>query len=138
MKLHLISAENEDDQVDVTPLLDVIFLLVLFFMLTSRFIDEGDKKEETIEVNLPKAEIAREVERDDVHEICIRKNGRIYLDRNAVTMARLQRLLPRDETVKPIVLRCDRSTPYERVVQVKNLLVNAGIETIFEEVSTDE
>ena len=138
MKLHLISAETADDQIDVTPLLDVIFLLVLFFMLTSRFIDEGDKKNQAIEVNLPTAENAREVERDHVHEISIRKNGRIYFDRDFTTMARLQSRLLRDEPEKPYVLRCDRSVPYERVVQVKNALVNAGVKTIFEEVGADE
>ena len=138
MKLRLAQTEPEDDQIDITPMIDCIFLLVLFFMVTSSFIEEA----KVFKIILPKADKPVTVAREDADSISLTVDGE-YFFRDAAAEEQIddltvliERLKQRDDANKdrPVIIRCDARCEYQQFVQVKNALKLAGIETIFEEV----
>ena len=141
MKLRIASAETEEDTLDITPLIDVIFLLVLFFMFTSTFIEEA----KVFQVELPRADHAELIERSDMDAISISADGRLAwgeeeLEGVEELLARLEKEKNEKQDwdrARPVIIRCDRKCEYMKFVQVKNALVTAGVETIFEEVGGD-
>lgn len=133
-----LTLPEEDDDIDLTPLIDCIFLLVLFFMLTSSFIEEA----KAYKIVLPRADKATTVDRAGADAISVTVDGR-YFYRDAkgeeqvenleVLLNRLQSR-PTQTPPRPIILRCDARCEYRQYMRVKNLLKLAGVETVFEEV----
>lgn len=108
---------------DVTPLIDVVFQLMIFFMLTSSFAFQTG-----VEVNLPKA-VTSEV-RQEVHwRVTVSKEGRLYLDERVVTLQELKRTLNRHRE-RPLLLRADQKATLGRVVEVWDLCRSLGISQI--------
>lgn len=128
----------EDEDVDLTPLIDVIFLLVLFFMLTSTFIEEAN----VYEMQLPQgdADQVRKFNRDDVDQLSVTVQGEYYWREgsNEEKLPDLQKLLEklqkREDKNRPIILSCDGRCEFRHVMFAKSALKRAGVETIFEEV----
>lgn len=134
MKLRLPQAEPDDDEIDITPMLDCVFLLLLFFMLTSSFIEEVD----VVKITLPKADHPSKVSRDWTVSVSIAADGKIFYQGKPLDHldALLDKLKDRNARTKSrsVVLRCDARSEYQLYMQVKNVLKLAGVETIFEEV----
>lgn len=138
MKLN-IPAPDEDDEIDMTPMIDCVFLLVLFFMVTSSFIEEA----QGFKVTLPHAAKAVTINRENTDCIHVSQDGRyIYQAAGSkeeeiadlrVLLKKLEKLDP-EKKKKPFIIRCDHRCEYQMFVQAKNVLIRAGIETIFEEV----
>jgi biopolymer transport protein ExbD len=140
MKLRLANAETESDDIDITPLIDVIFLLVLFFMLTTTFIEEA----KVFQIVLPKADTPSIVSRDDTDSVSLTVNDEIYFrsatgDDEKIDNLELLvvKLSEREGSARkrPVIIRCDARCTYQQFVTVKNALKLAGVETIFEEVN---
>lgn len=78
---------HDHAHVEIAPLVDVVFLLLLFFMLTSQLIQEP-----AIKVTLPESKTA-EVRREEIKTISIKKSGEIYFMDKRVDVANLQRAI---------------------------------------------
>jgi biopolymer transport protein ExbD len=139
MKLRLADTEQqEDEDIDITPMIDVVFLLILFFMLTSTFIEES----KVFKIVLPKADKPETITRDDVDSISITVDGEYFfrVGTSEEQLSDLETLLkklqqrPEDQVQRPVIIRCDARCEYSQFMQVKNVLKLAGINTIYEEV----
>ncbi len=113
---------------NLTPLIDIVFLLLVFFMLTAHFVDD-----ESIAIDLPQAEDSAELNNDAALELAITPQGDILLqgERTALTEleAQLQRLLKnRDD--KAIILRGDRNARLEQVVAILDISRRAGADAV--------
>ena len=135
MKIRLAEIE-EEDQIDLTPMIDCIFLLVLFFMVTSTFIEEA----KVFQMVLPRAENPSTVAREDADSISLTIDGKYFLRQGTAKEEEIEdltvlveRLQQRDE-VRPVIIRCDARCEYRQFVEIKNALRQANVETIFEEV----
>jgi biopolymer transport protein ExbD len=134
MRLHLVPDE-EDDAIDFTPMIAVVFLLVFFLMLISSFFEEAPG----YRLSLPVAESSQLISQGDAEGITLTANDEIwYRDAGGETMlnslAELEeRLKRRAEPGRPVILRCDRLCTFEQVTLLKNAVINAGVPTIFEE-----
>ena len=106
----------------LTPLIDVVFLLLIFFLVTSEFEDE----EKRLDIILPSATTAvpmtgkpREIIVD------IDKEGRVFLSGQPTDYEELKRLLKvavaSNPTSQSVVIRADRSTPFQPVVNVMDM-----------------
>ena len=114
-------------ELGVTPLIDIVFLLLIFFMLTSHFlVDEG------LEVRLPQSKTA------EIHEqkgitIFLSKDGGVFLESEAVLMSDLETLLTEifsGGTDRPVTLKADREVALERVVTVMDAARIAGAKSV--------
>lgn len=107
---------------DLTSMIDVVFLLLIFFMLTSVY------AKPVLPLNLPKAETGQVVEEPTV-TISLLQDGTLYLDDQPVTLATLPEALTEKFGIsasREISLRSDQGVPFGRVVRVMDLAKKAG------------
>lgn len=112
---------------DVTPMADMVFLLLIFFMLSSAFLIEPG-----IKLNLPKTKTA-EIQAEQKLIISIKDTGEIFLNDREVTLENLERelrviLLSQKE--KLVIIRADKDTKHGIVIKVLDKAKLAGCEKL--------
>ncbi|MBU0467884.1 MAG: biopolymer transporter ExbD [Candidatus Omnitrophica bacterium] len=117
--------EHGLEQIDIAPLIDVIFQLLVFFMLSSSFTFQSG-----INVKLPKA-VTSDIIKEENLIITITSENIIYLNSKISTLEELNDEL---EKIKgknnPILIKADRRSSVGRIVDVWDLCRNLGIERI--------
>jgi biopolymer transport protein ExbD len=112
-------------QIDIAPLIDMVFQLLIFFMLTSSFVMQPG-----IKVNLPKAVTSEIVKYENI-EVVVSGENVIYLNGKVLTMQELDNLL---KTVakrqQPILIKADRRASLGRVVEIWDMCRDLGIQQI--------
>ena len=112
-------------QIDIAPLVDVIFLLLIFFMLSSSFTFQSG-----INVKLPKA-VTSDILREENLIVTITSENIIYLNNDVITLKELEtRLSQPDTRARPLLIKADRRASVGRIVDVWDLCRNLGIERI--------
>jgi len=114
-------------EINVTPLVDVMLVLLIIFMVTAPMIEQG------VTVDLPKAE-AKTVDAEEKKLVLsIDKKRRIYLGSRFIPFSKLADKLQHNEKLKQegeLFLRADRTLPYGLVVKVMAIAKKAGIEKV--------
>jgi len=112
-------------QIDIAPLIDIIFQLLIFFMLSSSFTFQSG-----INVKLPKA-VTSEVIKEENFIITITSENVLYLNGIVTTTKELEAILKQPESKNKILLiKADRRASVGRIVDVWDLCRNLGIERI--------
>ncbi|WP_051693822.1 ExbD/TolR family protein [Desulfohalovibrio reitneri] len=113
-------------EINLTPLVDVVFVLLIIFMVTAPLMTQG------VEVDLPQTRTVRELPMDSGHLlISVKEDGGIFLDEYEVELGGLEeRLRPLAKEDKSVYLRADRDVPYGRVVQVMGEIKAAGVDRL--------
>ncbi len=112
-------------QIDIAPLIDVIFQLLIFFMLTSSFVMQPG-----IKVNLPKAVTSEVVKMENV-EIIVSGENVTYFNGKVVTLDELKNLAKQvARRNQPILIKADRRASLGRVVEIWDLCRDLGINQI--------
>ena len=112
-------------QIDLAPLIDVIFQLLIFFMLSSSFTFQSG-----INVKLPKA-VTSDIIKDDSYTITITSENVIYLNGKIISMDELRsRVAKTANKDTPIMIKADRRSSMGRIVDVWDLCREHGIEKI--------
>lgn len=115
----------EKGYLDIAPLIDVIFLLLIFFMLTSSFIFQPG-----IKVNLPKA-ITSEIIQMENLILVINKNNEVYVEDRILTDEELRSMLNiARQKAQPILIKADRRASLGKVVRVWDLCRQENIEKV--------
>ena len=137
MKLRL-PTETTDD-LDMTPMIDVVFQLIIFFMVASSFVDEA----KVFKVALPRGEAPQTIAMDEARKITVTADGIVArsgaTDRND-HYAALTDLVADLKTYKQsqdsagkqavVVIEGDRDAKYQRIIQVWNAIKSAGIDQV--------
>lgn len=113
---------------DLTPMVDVVFTLVIFFMVSTTFIS----LESGLPIDLPQAQ-NNEAQSADQPTVTITGEGRIYLAGAEVTETSLVealRPLLTDREDKTVVMRADQSVAYGLPVRVMDLIKQAGADRV--------
>jgi biopolymer transport protein TolR len=113
-------------EINVTPLVDVMLVLLIIFMVTAPMMQEG------ISVDLPKAKGQQITRKPDVKEliISVSRAGKIFVNENEIPEDKLaQHILEEEKKNKStdVYLRADKSVPYGTVVHIMASLRAAGI-----------
>lgn len=117
--------EHGLEQIDIAPLVDVIFQLLIFFMLSSSFTFQSG-----INVKLPKAVTSDVIKVENVI-ITITNENVIYINGRVSTMKELQTELENTKNKdRPILIKSDRRASMGRIVEVWDMCRNLGIEKI--------
>lgn len=113
--------------INVTPLVDVMLVLLIIFMVTAPMMTEG------IEVNLPATTTKALRQQDKPLIVSIDKDGKISLDKIQVDLSFLRQQLqklPDEKKKEPIYLRADQDVPYGLVVKTMAAVKQAGFEKL--------
>ena len=125
--------EHGDDytdmaEINVTPLVDVMLVLLIIFMVTAPLLTQG------LTVALPTAEgKSFELASNNPARIQVTANGAVYLDGTAVGSSNLDLSLGpmlRARRIKRALLEADKAVPYGRVVTVLDIMNRAGVEQL--------
>ncbi|MFZ2620710.1 MAG: protein TolR [Alphaproteobacteria bacterium] len=119
-------------EINITPFVDVMLVLLVIFMITAPMMTQG------VDVSLPQVENAAINEADEPLQITLQSNGEIFLQGKSVL---LEDLAPRLKAItyeKPktmILVRADKNVPYGRVMKIMSHiqlsgLLNVGLVTV--------
>ena len=116
--------EDEITGINVTPLVDIVLVLLIIFMVTANFIVR-----ETVEVDLPRAANGGETVQGLVN-VVIDKDGKLFFDGAEVPEDELQRkvsaAVAKDKDTRAII-SADQSLPYGRVMRLIDVVKGQGI-----------
>jgi biopolymer transport protein ExbD len=123
---------TEEPTVDLTSLIDVVFLLLIFFMVSTTF-----EHQALLRVDLPEASAVEDrVEQPDSLELIIDDQGRMFLNdqrlvdsRDATIRAAIEQIAGDDRTL-PLILRADRETPHHFVVTAMDVAAQMGFSNL--------
>lgn len=113
--------------INVTPLVDVMLVLLIIFMVTAPMMTQG------LDVDLPQTTSKALRQDEDIHVVTIDENGKIQLDgiemTQAVVFQQLDGLSP-EQKQQPIYLKADRKVPYGQVVTLMADIKAAGFDKL--------
>lgn len=115
--------QEEDAAVDMTPMLDIVFIMLIFFIVTTSFV-----KEAGIDVNKPKAAQATKKKNANIF-IAIRGNGEVWMDKRQVDVERvsanIERLLAEQPT-EIVIIQADKEAKHGVVMKVMDQIKATG------------
>ena len=128
-----LRAEEEDNEINLTPMLDVVFIMLIFFIVTASFI-----KEAGIDVTRPEATTADKQE-DAAILIAISANDEIWIDRRQTDPRALRTAIERLHSENPkgsIVIQADEASTNEMLVIVMEAAKQVGVANVA--IATDD
>ncbi|MBW2108568.1 MAG: biopolymer transporter ExbD [Deltaproteobacteria bacterium] len=123
MLVHSRRKQQYEVRAPLTSLIDIVFLLLIYFLLTTNFmVDEG------IKVKLPQAK-ASAPQAEEVITVCVDRQGRAFLGTEEVSLAELFKRLKEkigSRENKLVVVKADRAVILNKAVQVMDVAKAAG------------
>jgi biopolymer transport protein ExbD len=122
-----MEVEDEDNEINLTPMLDVVFIMLIFFIVTASFI-----KEAGIDVNRPDAPTAERVEDANIL-IAISANDEIWIDRRLIDPRAVRANIERLHAENPkgsVVIQADKKSTNEMLVIVMDASRAAGVTNV--------
>jgi len=119
--------EEEVQAIDLTPMLDVVFIMLIFFIVTATFI-----KEAGVEVNRPEATTWEE-RKDASILIAVNDKNEIWIDKNRVEPRGVRLVIERLLAENPkgsVVIQADNEAQVELLVEITNAAREAGVDNV--------
>ncbi len=126
--MNLRRSSHDEPDVSLTPLIDVVLLLLIFFMVSTTF-----EREAQLQIELPEASAEPVDAPDDKLEITIDVTGNYFLNGKQVTNTRfntLKRAIQKsigDKTDLPVIIRADANTPHQAVISALDAARQLGL-----------
>lgn len=127
MSVRRHSNDNDDIGLDMTPMLDIVFIMLIFFIVSTSFVREAG-----ISVNAPSAETAEQQDSANIF-IAINADGAVWIDRRQVDIRTVRAIVARLHASNPdgsVVIQADRQASTEQLMQVMDQVRLAGISNI--------
>ncbi|MCM0148888.1 biopolymer transporter ExbD [Photobacterium galatheae] len=127
MRLSRPSAAREEAQIDLTSMLDIVFIMLIFFIVTSSFVRESG-----VEVNRPQASNVVS-QKDAGIFVAITSANDVYIDKRVVDVERVQATLETmllDQPDASLVIQADEHAYSGTVVKVMDAAKGAGVKNI--------
>jgi biopolymer transport protein ExbD len=119
--------EEEENEVNLTPMLDVVFIMLIFFIVTASFV-----KESGIDVNRPSAATAERKEKGNIL-VAISEDNQIWIDRRQVDPRALRANIERMHAENPngaVVIQADKESKNGLLVMVMDAARLAGVKNV--------
>ncbi|MDX1696807.1 MAG: biopolymer transporter ExbD [Thiohalobacterales bacterium] len=129
--MNLQPGESDEPDVNLTPLIDVVFLLLIFFMVSTTF-----EHQSRIQVELPEASAEPTTPDEESLEIIVDAQGRYFIGEEQVLNTQLKTLKAAiskvigDREDVPVIVRADANSPHQSVVTVLDATSQLGLTRI--------
>lgn len=120
----VLNDQEENEEINMTPMLDVVFILLIFFIVTASFV-----KESGIEVNRPEAATAVKKERANVL-VAISDKGDIWINKRRIDVRAVQANIERLKAENPqasVVIQADKKATTDVLIKVMDSARAAGV-----------
>jgi len=120
----MLQTQEESEEIDMTPMLDVVFILLIFFIVTASFV-----KEAGIDVNRPEAATAVKKERANIL-VAISDKGDIWINKRKVDIRSVQANIERLKAENPqgtVVIQADKKSTTDTLIKVMDSARAAGV-----------
>jgi biopolymer transport protein ExbD len=130
MRHHLddIHVEEEENEINLTPMLDVVFIMLIFFIVTASFI-----KEAGIDVNRPDAPMTQSKPEESNILVMINANDEIWIERRLIDPRAVRANIERMHAENPegsVVIQANKSSTNKMLVEVMDAARQAGVYNI--------
>jgi biopolymer transport protein ExbD len=118
---------EEESGIDLTPMLDVVFIMLIFFIVSTSFV-----KESGIQVSRPSAKSATKKERANIM-VAISESGEVWIQKRKVDIASVRANIERLHAESPegqVVVQADKDSKNGLLVEVMDQIRLAGVENI--------
>ena len=122
---------GDDFEINVIPLIDVMLTLLMFFVMTTTFVQHSSMK-----VTLPEASITEQSSDEQNMTIIIDAEGRFYIDNNEVLNPGIDTLkaailrVANDDRSRPVILRADANSRHQSVITAMDALGQLGFDRL--------
>ena len=119
-----VMQEEEQEEINMTPMLDVVFIMLIFFIVTASFV-----KEAGIDVNRPEAATAVKKERANIL-VAISDKGEIWINKRRIDERAVQANIERLHAENPqgtVVIQADKKATTEVLIKVMDAARAAGV-----------
>lgn len=119
--------EREEAGIDMTPMLDIVFIMLIFFIVTTSFVRESG-----IDVNRPVAESAQRQDQGNIL-IGISASGEVWIDKRAVDLRAVRANIQRLHAMNPesaVIIQADKEARTGLLIEVMDQVRLAGIENV--------
>ncbi|WP_165189845.1 ExbD/TolR family protein [Caulobacter soli] len=119
-----IQGKKPYNEINITPLVDLTFVLLIIFILLTTAAVQG------IKVDLPSASAAKVLDAPKARVIAVANDGTVSIDAVPVSMSELEgqlRTIIASAPDTPIILRGDRAVQYDQIMQVLDLCSKVGV-----------
>jgi len=123
-----IHVEEDENEINLTPMLDVVFIMLIFFIVTASFI-----KESGIDVNRPDAPVTESKPEDANILVMINARDEIWIDRRLIDPRAVRANIQRMHAENPkgsVVIQADRKSTNKMLVSVMDSSRSAGVYSI--------
>lgn len=120
-------AQQDDADINITPLIDIVFIMLIFFIVTTSFV-----KETGVEVDRPSANTAQQQDQGSIL-IAIRENGEIWFNKRNIDLRAVRANVERSHAENPeagVVIIADKQSATGSLVDVMDQVKLAGVRNI--------
>lgn len=121
------SKSDEDTELDMTPMMDIVFIMLIFFIVTTSF-----TKESGIEVNRPGAQTAERQQQGNIL-VAISSNNEIWIDKREIDVRAVRANIERLHAENPegaVIVQADKDSKNGTLVQVIDQIRLAGVNNV--------
>ena len=119
--------ERDESTIDITPMLDIVFIMLIFFIVTTSFV-----KETGVEVNRPNAATAVRDERGNI-PIAITANDEIWIDKRMIDLRSVRANVERLKAENPegsVIIQADKASKTGFLVETMDQVRLAGVQNV--------
>ncbi len=111
------SKQDNEIKIDLTPMVDVVFLLIIFFLVTTTF-----QRNRSIEINMAKSQGERKKETPTEVSITLDSKGELYIDGFKVTTSEFDSRVKNFDKNSSILIKADESSAYRDIMKIMDTL----------------
>lgn len=130
------SSSDNNFHIDMTPMIDVILVLLIFFMVATTF-----DKFSSMNINVPKSSVKNELHQIDEINVLLNKNGELKIKIISTNLNEEEKIgenqltkhldaLTKKYEIKDVTLIADRSLEYGEIIKIMSYIKDAGVENI--------
>jgi biopolymer transport protein ExbD len=122
-----LDVADEEASIDMTPMLDVVFIMLIFFIVSTTFVrDEG------VEIDRPSASSGQQQKTEGV-VVAIDSNGEAWLDQKKISISALEQQLQSKiakDSLSSVLIKADKQTPTGDLIKILDLIKTTGISQV--------
>ena len=110
--------------IDITPLIDVMFIVLSFLIVSANFRQEG-----AFDIDLPKAKLSKNIGKKNKNVLYVKKEG-LFLGNKKIKSEEELKIEIAKRNIKVLEIRGDRSIPYERIIKIMDIAIASNVEKL--------